>query len=183
MDKDRFIRKLDEINKFSNEIHCYEKGQGCYCGKCGNNLERIRDLSKLCPHEKAYTLAEIKAAVAEKDPLNVEVSKTNRGFLMWEPIINDRCETVEFQESSAVGLNTWIRCRGVKTDHLNDAGLIGAKMGKTKEALEEAKKQNIPYNGTFIHLGFRDLVNLRDRINEVIKYQREERSAWYDDTR
>ena len=77
--------------------------------------------------------------------------KTSRGFLLWESITNDCMVTMEFQESSAMGLNTWIRIREPKD--LNQGALTHA--GKYPVIDLEFKET------ASIHMGIQDLIKLR----------------------
>ncbi len=89
--------------------------------------------------------------------------KTQRGFNIWEPVINDRWEEISFQESSAMGLNTWL-------------------IVKKSKNLNVTKKEDVELEQHMIHLGIEELVDLRNTINKVIRYQldgKNGRASWY----
>ncbi len=89
--------------------------------------------------------------------------KTQRGFNIWEPVINDRWEEIGFQESSAMGLNTWL-------------------IVKKSKDLNVSKKENVELEQHMVHLGIENLIELRHKIDEVIKYQLDDengRMSWY----
>lgn len=123
----------------------------------------------------------------------MSTEKTERGFNLWKPIINDRCESVSFQESSAVGLNTWIVLDTVDTKEeeyklpngnypLNVASEKGRSIGQTMEARKKAEEEGVEYTHITMHLDINDLLALQKSIDAVVKYHMEERSTWYNDT-
>ncbi len=89
--------------------------------------------------------------------------KTQRGFNIWEPVINDRWEEISFQESIAMGLNTWL-------------------IIKKSKNINVTKKEDVELEQYMIHLGIKELFELQQKIAKVIEYQTNGetgRLSWY----
>ena len=105
--------------------------------------------------------------------------KNSRGFNIWKPVVTERLESITFRESSAVGLNTWI---GIENAiDLNDAVVFGHRYTHDKKGVDKAKENGLKYREVHIHMNIKELIELNSRIAEIIKYQLQERSKWYEE--
>lgn len=110
----------------------------------------------------------------------MSTEKTERGFNLWSPIITERLDVISFQESSAVGYNTWLRVRHIKTKHLNDSSALYQNTEDASEAVKIADGNGwYEKEDAFVHLGIDNMRELMIKVAEVIKYHVDERSTWY----